>query len=81
MTQQNRFPEAIIAAKGTKANILRADLFAIAQGELAIAMDTNHFYIGDVNYIFRDLLNFIIPWIVTCNGEVMVHEGEVVWVT
>jgi hypothetical protein len=81
MAQQNRFPEAIVLGKGIKTDILKSTTYALAQGEIAMATNENRIYIGDVNYIFKDLMNFVAPHIVTHDGNVVVFNGEVVWVS
>lgn len=61
MAQADRFAPAIIVGKATKAVMLANTTYALNQGELGMATDENHFYIGDSSYRFADLCNFVIP--------------------
>lgn len=79
MAYLDRVNKAIVIGKGTKANIIKSTTYAENQGEIGMSTDENRVYIGDSNYRFQDLLNFIAPHIVTNNGEVVINGGEITW--
>jgi hypothetical protein len=77
--QQNRFPEAIVAAAGTSTTIGATNKYAVAMGELAIATDTQVLYIADSNYRFTKAALWILPDVMCHDGEILVDlNGDIV---
>lgn len=79
MPQADRYAPAIIAGKATAATLIKAVVYAMAQGEIAISTDTERFFIGDSTYHFKHGLAWLILDVMVLDGDVVCFNNEVVW--
>jgi hypothetical protein len=79
MAQQNRFPEAIIAAISTSTTLKGVKVYPMAAGELVYATDQKALYVANS----QDGGDFIrvhgLDMALVSDGEIITSGGEIVW--
>ena len=79
MAQQHRFAEAVLAALGTAANLIKSTTFPMGQGELAFSSDTLRLYASHSQSGGHFGRVHGLDMIVTSSGDLVVSDGQVVW--
>jgi predicted ABC-type sugar transport system permease subunit len=81
MSQVNRYPPAILAALGTLAALIKNATYAMAQGELAVASDTQQLFIGNSSLRFAPVQTLDMAVVDMSDGNTVtdLSDGSIVF--